>query len=213
MPKSDRKSGRKPRRSPSAADSGAASAPPPAARRKLPAVLVLVVIVLGITGYLGWRWWNASRAAREWVAEHDALHQRKITARLTRCLSSATAQGLRRVAADIRRGTSLGPLDRCRGPLLSEVTVAPMDFGGDLRRPPGAVDQARARMRDRLDALQASLTGLQRAVDAAPNQAPYSESVREAVATALEDVAVDVDNEQRAYTELVQAVRGSVHLF
>ncbi len=172
--------------------------------------VLLVALLLAAAAAGGLWWWRRTHNPyRRWAADRTARHERKITRRFERCFGGATADAIRHVSSEVRAGRMPSAFATCRGAVLTELVVSPMDFAGDLLRPPGGDGPTRTRERDRLESLGTALAQLQRLVDMLPAQGAPSVESRERLATAIEDLAVDVDNESRSFQEFARAVENS----
>jgi len=186
----------------------AASSPPPAPRSVAHALRIAVAIVaLGAAVGLGWH--RTRDPARIWARTLERIHSDRFEQRFVRCFGGADAESLRRVEADIRAGRWRAPFQACTGPTLTETVIAPLDVITGLADPPGGIDAARARERISLDRLRGTLTQLERVTYGLDRSHPVPEATRDALATALEDVAVEVQNERRTLTDLVDAAESA----
>ena len=175
------------------------------------AIITLVALAVGVGAFVTWH--RDKHPARRWARAVETAHALKIEAPLSRCFGGADGASIRRHVPEVRRGRLLPPFRDCQGGTLTEIVVAPMTFVPSLANPPSTAESAKVRERDLLERLRASLQNLQRAAQGAPRDRPLPDDQRDRIASALEDVAVDVDAERTGLNDLIRAADEAASLF
>lgn len=139
--------------------------------------------------------------------------EEKVTRRLMRCFGGHDAASVRKIIPEIRRGNWPAPFRDCRSLILSETVASPMDFAAELLEPPGPVETAQAKERDHLERLRSSLANLQRIAGDVPRDSSVPQELRDRMASALEDLAVDLDGERQAFEDLMEAAESAASLW
>ncbi len=171
------------------------------------AIIVVLSVLLAVVGFVIWH--RRKDPARQWARRIEALHAQKIEARLTRCFGGSNGEAIRAVMNEVRRGTWAVPYRSCVGSRYTELIAAPMDFLSDISGQPTGADDAQTRERGRLERLRGSLQALERAASGLERMQPVPEDARDRVATALEDVAIEVNNERQSMEDLANVAEGA----
>ncbi|MEI8259318.1 MAG: hypothetical protein WCJ30_26925 [Deltaproteobacteria bacterium] len=179
----------------------------PRGRGGLIAMVAVLTELLGAGGFVTWH--RRKDPARQWARRIEALHAQKVEARLSRCFGGSTGDAIRAVMNEARHGAWATSYRHCVGPTYTELIAAPMDFLSDITAPPGNADDAQARERGRLERLRGSLQALERATSGLDRGQPVPEEARDRVATALEDVAIKVNNEHQSMEDLTNVVEAA----
>lgn len=184
----------------------------PGQSRKVTLAVLAALLIVG-SGYVAWH--RRKDPARRWALQVEISHEQRIQSRLRRCFGGSDAAAIRRLLPEVRRGIVPAPLRACRGTLMSELVVTPMEFSASLAEPPESAESAKVRERDKLERLRGSLAQLQRVIEDLPSdgRTPISDDQRDRLASALEDVAVDVDSERRGLQDLVRAAESGASLW
>lgn len=170
-----------------------------------PKGLIALALVLGLVlaGAAGITLHRRRDPARVWARTMEAAHATKIEQRLARCFGgNGDADAVRAVVNDVRRGNWGARFRECAGVRFAEVIAAPLDFLHDTADPPAAAEDAHSRERGRLERLRGALEHLERSNNGLDRAQPVPEDARDRLATALEDVAVEVQNEHQSMEDL-----------
>lgn len=172
-------------------------------RRGVVTMVAALSVLLALGAFVTWH--RRKDPWRQWARRIEVRHASKIDARLTHCFGGSSGDAIRAIMNDVRRGAWAAPYRSCIGPAYTELIAAPMDFLSDISGEPAAAHDAQTRERGRLERLRGSLQALERAVGGLERTQPVPESARDRVATALEDVAIEVGNEHQSMEDLANA--------
>lgn len=183
---------------------------PPKPKPSRVTLWINVALLLGaVVTFFAWR--HARDPHQLWAKRVDENHRRYIDTALRRCFGSTTAADIRRVADGVRAGSLSRPFTDChRGP-MAELLVAPNSFIESIQNPPVEVYRLRERERSALMRITATARLLEQDVSRAAGQ-PAAEQ-REPLAAKLEDLAIAIQHEHEAHTDLVAAARDATPFF
>jgi|LNFM01.1.fsa_nt_gb hypothetical protein len=165
---------------------------------------VFVAITSASIGFVAWH--RPRDPGRVWFKSVETRHEQRITAKLTTCFGGASAAQIRTNVAGIRRGTLPDSIKNCRGASLTELMALPLAVAADLGVPPGYAENGKRRAWDAYGRLQVSLRAYERALNAVPEGAAVPESARDALASAIDDVASDAESAKNAIIDLRNVV-------
>jgi hypothetical protein len=174
--------------------------------------VALMIVVLGLVLAAGAFVTSHRRKdpARIWARNVEAAHAQKIERRFAHCFGGrGDADAIRLVVADARQGRWSASFHTCAGPRFGEVIAAPLDFLVDVVSPPGPAESAQARERGRLERLRGALQTVERATSDLDRSQPVPDAARDRVATALEDLAIETQNEYQSMEDLANAAESS----
>jgi hypothetical protein len=181
--------------------------PPP--RRKRGRIAAGVILVLAMGGGAFVNWHRRKDPLRVWARGIEQQHARYVDDNLKRCFDGTDSNAVRRVEAELRAGRVPASFRRCRGATLSEFAVSPMVFANALRDPPQAVESTAQREQRKLEDLRVSLNALQRAISSLGDDLVSTPANRERISHALEELAVDVDEERTSFGDMIAAAESA----
>lgn len=162
---------------------------------------VLAAMTAATVGFVLWH--RPRDPGRQWLKGVETRHRERVSARLIRCFGGDTATQIRTHLTEVRRGTLPTALQSCRGAVLTELVASPLVAAGELGTAPGYAENARRRAWDAYSRLQASLRAYERALNAvAEGQSFIPEAARDALASAIDDVAADADSVRNAIHDI-----------
>lgn len=171
--------------------------------------LALAVMVAVPLFFVAWR--RARNPVRLWAARVEQSHAREIDQALNRCFGTTRPDGIRRIAAEAQRGPLPAPFKDCHRGTIAELLVAPNAFVSSMQDTPLEVYRLRERERVALTRLSASLRILEHAVTS--GGANPTEAQRQEIAHKLEDLAPDVDQERKAFDDMLTIARDQAGWF
>lgn len=170
-------------------------------RRNVVITSVVVAIAFSVLGFVGWH--RPRDAGRQWYKRAQEGYAQRVEGSIQRCFGASDGASLRRALPDIRRGTLPAQLRNCRGSALTEATASPLAFASSLGPPPGYAENQKLRVIDAVERLRASETAYDRAVSQVTSDGTVvPEAVRDPLASALDQVATDVDGVRNAMRDL-----------
>lgn len=194
--------------SPASSDRPAPDSPEELARvrtRNTVIASIFVALTSGTIGYVAWH--RPKDPGRVWFKGVEERHEQRIAAKLTSCFGGPSAAQIRANIPEIRRGSLPNSIKNCRGTSLTELLALPVAVAADLGTPPGYAENGKRRAWDAYSRLQVSLRAYERAMAAVPNTgSSVPESARDALASALDDVASDAESTKNAVIDLRNVV-------
>jgi hypothetical protein len=175
-----------------------------ARRRNTIVASVFVGLSFAAIGFVTWH--RPRDPGRVWVAAIEQRQRDRIDTKVTRCFGGVTAASIRAHLPEVRRGTLPTVLRGCRGGSLSEVMALPLAVAGEMSAAPGYAEQGRLRVWEAYGRLAMALRAYERAILAVPDGAAVPEPARDALASALDDVATDADAVRGALVDLRNVV-------
>lgn len=194
------------------ADSERTTDAAPATRKASDRFMIYFYVLLAVAAaatFVAWR--RARNPLRMWAARAEQSHAREIETTMQRCLGTTTAEGIRRLAATVRRSELPAPFKDCHHGAIAEMLVAPNAYVSSIQNTPLEIYRVRERERVALQRLMGSFRLLEPAVSAAG--ANPSAAQRETIASKLEELAPDVEQERRAYEDMLTVARDQAGIF
>jgi hypothetical protein len=173
-------------------------------------LVLFVLLALGaLAAFVSWK--RARNPLRLWAKTVEEHHQLEIDTALQRCFGTSTPQGLRDLAATVRRTALPAPFKDChRGP-MAELLVSPNAFTSSMQGTPLEVYHVRERERVALQRLMASLRLLEHVVSSARDNP--TDAQRTEIASKLEEAVPDIDQERKTFEDLVSTARDQAGIF
>ncbi len=169
-----------------------------------------VILALAAAGtFVAWR--RARSPLRMWAARAEQAHIREVETTMQRCLGTSTAEGVRRLAATVRQGNLPAPFKDCHRGAMAEMLVAPNAYVSEIQNTPLEIYRVRERERVALQRLMGSFRLLEPAVSSAG--ANPTAAQREILGAKLEELAPDIEQERRAYEDMLTVARDQAGLF
>lgn len=162
-----------------------------------------------VVTFVAWR--RARNPLRMWAAQAEVSHAREIDTTMQRCLGTTSAAGVRQLAAAVRRGPVPSPFKDCHNGAMAEMLVAPNAFVSSIQNTPLELYRVRERERVALQRLTGSFRLLEPAVARAGENPTAAQ--REVLGSKLEELAPDVEQERRAFEDLVTIARDQAGMF
>lgn len=169
---------------------------------------IALVLAAAVT-FVAWR--RARNPLRMWAARAEQAHAREIETTMQRCLGTTTAEGVRRLAASVRGGTLPAPFNECHRGAMAEMLVAPNAYVSTIQNTPLEIYRVRERERVALQRLMGSFRLLEHAVASAGSNPTAAQ--REVLGSKLEELAPDVEQERRAFEDMLTVARDQAGIF
>ncbi|MDP3279412.1 MAG: hypothetical protein Q8Q09_29750 [Deltaproteobacteria bacterium] len=170
-------------------------------RRNVIVAATLAAISFGAIGFVLWH--RPKDPGRVWLARVESVHRARLDPMLVRCFGGTSAGVVRAKLPEIRGGTVPPPMRTCRGTSLSEVIAQSSALESELSAPPAYAENARNRLRDSYERLNVSLRTWERSTIGATVENPaIPEGSRDRVASALDELATEIDAVQNALRDL-----------
>jgi hypothetical protein len=164
-----------------------------------------VAVTFAAIGFVSWH--RPRDPGRVWFKGIEQRHRERLAPKLTRCFGGDNAAAIRVNLAEVRRGSLPAVLRGCRGGALSEVMALPLAVAGDMGAAPGYAETARLRVWESYSRLAMALRAYERATNAMPETGTsVPEANRDALASAIDDVATDADAARNAVNDLRNVV-------
>ncbi len=169
-------------------------------------------VALGVAAVAaGIAWHRARNPLRMWAKNAEVAHARELDAPMQRCLGTTSADGVRRLAGEVRRAGLPSPFRDCYRGAMAEMLVAPNAFVTHIQNTPIEIYRVRERERVALQRLTGSFRLLERAV--AEAGANPTQAQREVLGSKLEELAPDVEQERRAFEDMITIARDQAGMF